>query len=62
MNGGFQLQHDFKYESCTSLNGAARGKMGGWFVMVPGSLQQSTGPPFNAAVADFRLEVPEYIR
>jgi hypothetical protein len=49
------------YASCTSLRNSTRGKMGGWFVMVPGSIEEPTGPPFRAIVGDFILEVPEYV-
>jgi hypothetical protein len=49
------------YASCTNLRNSTRGKMGGWFVMVPGSIEEPTGPPFHAIVGDFKLEVPEYV-
>ncbi|XP_010522171.1 PREDICTED: F-box protein SKIP16 [Tarenaya hassleriana] len=51
---------EFVYESCSSLP-AASGSIEGSFTFVPGSLTDPKGGPFEAKVAEFPLQLPDYI-
>ncbi|KAK6914537.1 F-box domain [Dillenia turbinata] len=50
---------DFVYESSISLP-TSQGSLEGSFTFVPGSLTDPKGSPFEAQVARFYLQVPEY--
>lgn len=51
---------EFVYQSCTQIS-AASGAIQGDFTFVPGSLMHPEGPEFEAAVARFPIQMPEYI-
>ncbi|XP_056171314.1 F-box protein SKIP16 [Syzygium oleosum] len=62
--GKFPLLHsggkEFVYESCTSL-GSPRGSIEGTFTFVPGRLADPKGGPFSVQVAQFPVELPDYV-
>ncbi|KAI6695968.1 hypothetical protein NL676_023678 [Syzygium grande] len=62
--GMFPLLHsggkEFVYESCTTL-GSPRGSIEGAFTFVPGRLADPKGGPFSVQVAQFPLELPDYV-
>jgi len=51
---------EFVYESCTGLS-TKKGSLDGDFTFVPGRMSEPKGDPFQAVVARFPLEVPQYI-
>ncbi|KAI3430196.1 ApaG domain-containing protein [Psidium guajava] len=62
--GKFPLLHsggkEFVYESCTFLR-SARGSIEGSFTFVPGRLADPKGGPFSVQVAQFPLQLPDYV-
>eukprot|EP00611_Tribonema_gayanum_P023096 TRINITY_DN4791_c0_g1_i2.p1 TRINITY_DN4791_c0_g1~~TRINITY_DN4791_c0_g1_i2.p1 ORF type:complete len:508 (+),score=104.97 TRINITY_DN4791_c0_g1_i2:938-2461(+) len=57
-------EDEFVYESCTSLfrqpTGRASGTMSGYFTLVPGTIRNPEGPPFQATVAELFMSTPEF--
>ncbi|XP_010485720.1 PREDICTED: F-box protein SKIP16-like [Camelina sativa] len=51
---------EFVYESCSSFSTTA-GSIEGSFTFVPGSLRDPKGSQFEVKVAEFPLELPDYI-
>lgn len=51
---------EFVYESCTGLS-TKKGSLDGDFTFVPGRMSVPKGEPFQAVVARFPLDVPQYI-
>uniref|UniRef100_A0A7N0TUM6 ApaG domain-containing protein n=1 Tax=Kalanchoe fedtschenkoi TaxID=63787 RepID=A0A7N0TUM6_KALFE len=51
---------EFVYESCSTMP-CSVGSIEGFFTFVPGSLEEPHGPPFEVAVAQFPLHLPNYI-
>ncbi|XWS13201.1 hypothetical protein CRYUN_Cryun36dG0017100 [Craigia yunnanensis] len=62
--GKFPLLHpgkdEFVYESCTPLSSSS-GSVEGSFTFVPGRLAEPKGSPFEAQVARFPLQLPDYV-
>ncbi|CAL8992718.1 unnamed protein product [Prunus brigantina] len=62
--GQYPLLHpgdsEFVYESYTPLPFSS-GSIEGSFAFIPGSLREPKGGPFDVAVAQFPLQVPDYI-
>jgi len=50
----------FAYQSCSGRS-APGGSFGGELTLVPGSITESTGPPFDVVVGRFSLALPEYM-
>ncbi|POO03608.1 F-box domain containing protein [Trema orientale] len=53
-------EKEFIYESCTPLP-SSEGSVEGYFTFVPGSLSEPKGDLFKVAVAQFPLQLPDYI-
>ncbi|KAH7572835.1 hypothetical protein JRO89_XS03G0021700 [Xanthoceras sorbifolium] len=53
-------EKEFVYQSCTSLHAAA-GSVKGSFTFVPGRLADPKGSQFEVEVAEFPLQLPDYI-
>ncbi|XP_071691197.1 F-box protein SKIP16 [Rutidosis leptorrhynchoides] len=53
-------EKEFVYESCTSAS-ASPGSIEGYFTFVPGRLADPKGSPFEVEVAQFPLQLPDYI-
>ncbi|KAL5543189.1 hypothetical protein UlMin_010899 [Ulmus minor] len=53
-------EREFVYESCTPLP-SSEGSVEGYFTFVPGRLSDPKGEPFRVAVAQFPLQLPDYI-
>lgn len=53
-------RREFAYESCTPLP-SSPGSIEGAYTFVPGRLTNPVGPPFLVEVAQFPLQLPDYI-
>ncbi|XP_062107860.1 F-box protein SKIP16 isoform X3 [Humulus lupulus] len=53
-------EKEFVYESCTPLP-SSEGSVEGYFTFVPGRLQDPKGDMFRVTVAQFPLQLPDYI-
>lgn len=53
-------EEEFVYESCTPLS-TSQGSIEGSFTFVPGRLREPEGGPFEVQVAQFPLQLPDYV-